>query len=74
MSRSVIYVPSGSMCSKCAYAYADCSGLDFSKMQVIGSDSSNPGVEYKVVKCSAYDKALVGHTGEFLPKKGTEVR
>lgn len=72
MSRSIVYIPSGTMCSMCVYAYGNCNHLDFSKMRVISSDCSDPGVEYLSVRCASYIKGK--SKSSLSSDKHTEVR
>lgn len=71
MSRSIVYIPSGTMCSMCVHAYSVCGHLDFSEMKVIASDCSDPGVEYRTVRCIAYVR---GDSTSYSGNKRTEVR
>ena len=48
----MIYQPKGSMCIACVHATRDCSGLDFSKMPIIGLYRKIA----HVVACTEYKK------------------
>lgn len=74
MSRAVVYIPNGAMCCGCVHAHSLCNHLPFDKMNVIGSDASDPGVEYIIVRCSSYIKDTSKDDCEYLEKKGVEVR
>lgn len=73
MSRAVVYIPSGDMCINCVHALDSCNHLDFDEMRVIDNDSSDPGVEYRVVRCSGYRRSM-NPVQEKPYKPGKEVR
>lgn len=74
VSRSVVYIPHVIACYSCIHAYEKCNHLDFSSMRVIASDTKDPGVEYKIVKCSAHVKDTAKDGVGCAEKRGIEVR